>query len=142
MMAIDLGLSRTGLAVCDKQELISYPLETIKEKNFDKLCLKIVEKIKEIKAQLIIIGFPKNMDGSEGESAKRSVKFRDELKKYLDINIVLWDERKTTSMATTYLNITNTRGKKRKNIIDTVSATIILEDYIKFKKSLDNNKQL
>lgn len=141
-MAIDLGLSRTGLAVCDKQELISYPLETIKEKNFDKLCLKIVEKIKEIKAQLIIIGFPKNMDGSEGESAKRTVKFRDELEKYLDINIVLWDERKTTSIATTYLNITNTRGKKRKNIIDTVSATIILEDYIKFKKSLDNNKQL
>ncbi len=140
MMAIDLGLSRTGLAACDKQELISYPLETIKEKNFDKLCLKIVEKIKEIKAQLIVIGLPKNMDGSEGESAKRSVKFRDELKKYLDINIVLWDERKTTSMATTYLNITNTRGKKRKNIIDTVSATIILEDYIKFKKSLYNNK--
>ena len=138
-MAIDLGLSRTGLAVCDKQELISYPLETIKEKNFNKLCLKIVEKIKEINAQLIVIGLPKNMDGSEGESAKRSVKFRDELKKYLDINIVLWDERKTTSIATTYLNITNTRGKKRQNIIDTVSATIILEDYIKFKKSLNNN---
>ena len=138
-MAIDLGLSRTGLAVCDKQELISYPLETIKEKNFNKLCLKIVEKIKEINAQLIVIGLPKNMDGSEGESAKRTVKFRDELKKYLNINIVLWDERKTTSIATTYLNITNTRGKKRKNIIDTVSATIILEDYIKFKKSLNNN---
>ena len=138
-MAIDLALSRTGLAVCEKQELISYPLETIKEKNFNKLCLKIVEKIKEINAQLIVIGLPKNMDGSEGESAKRTVKFRDELKKYLNINIVLWDERKTTSIATTYLNITNTRGKKRKNIIDTVSATIILEDYIKFKKSLNNN---
>ena len=139
-MAIDLGLSRTGLALCDRQELISYPLETIKEKDFNKLCLKILEKVKESRVQLIVIGLPKNMDGSEGESAKRSVKFRDELKKYLDINIVLWDERKTTSIATTYLNITNTRGKKRKNIIDTVSATIILEDYIKFKKSLDNNK--
>lgn len=140
MMAIDLGLSRTGLAICDKQELISYPLETIKEKNFDTLCLKIIEKIKETKTQLIIIGLPKNMDGSQGESSKRSIKLQGELRKYLNINTVLWDERKTTSIATTYLNITNTRGKKRKNIIDTVSATIILEDYIKFKKSLNNIK--
>ena len=124
-MAIDLGLSRTGLAVCDKQELISYPLETIREKNFNKLCLKIVEKIKEINAQLIVIGLPKNMDGSEGESAKRTVKFRDELKKYLNINIVLWDERKTTSIATTYLNITNTRGKKRKNICYAIYHTVL-----------------
>jgi putative Holliday junction resolvase len=133
IMAIDLGLSRTGLAICDNQELISYPLETIKEKFFNNICLKIIEKIRETKAELIVIGLPKNMDGSEGESAKRSMKLQGILKKYLNIDIILWDERKTTALATTYLNTTNIRGKKRKNIIDAVAATIILEDYIKFK---------
>ncbi|MDR1627782.1 MAG: Holliday junction resolvase RuvX [Oscillospiraceae bacterium] len=137
MMAIDLGLSRTGLAICDKQELISYPLETIKEKDFNKLCLKIIEKVQKTKTQLIIIGLPRNMDGSEGESAKRSIKLQSVLKERLNTDIILWDERKTTAIATTYLNITNTKGQKRKNIIDAVSATIILGDYIRFKKTLN-----
>ena len=140
ILSVDYGDARTGIAACDALQMLASPVTVIHQTEKEPLADEICRIAAEKKAQKLVLGLPKNMDGSEGESAKRSVKFRDELKKYLDINIVLWDERKTTSIATTYLNITNTRGKKRKNIIDTVSATIILEDYIKFKKSLDNNK--
>ena len=83
----------------------------------------------------MVVGYPKNMDGTIGERAKKSERLADELKKNLkDMNVVLWDERNTTKSATIFLNETNTRGQKRKKIIDAVAATIILESYLKFRK--------
>ena len=134
IIAVDYGKSRTGLAICDKKEILSFPLEVVEEKNMEILCEKIKEKIIENKAELAIIGLPKNMDGSLGESAKNSKKLGEKLKSIIDINIDFWDERKTTVTAHEYLNQTNTRGKKRKSIIDTVSATIILQNYLDYRK--------
>lgn len=135
IMAIDLGKARTGLAVCDKNEILASPIGTIQEKDDEKLILKILENLTSCKAEMAIIGLPKNMDGSLGESAERAKKFADILREKIDIPINLWDERRTTIAAHNYLNQTNTRGKKRKNIIDTLSASIILENYLEYRKN-------
>lgn len=134
-MAIDLGKARTGLAVCDKNEILASPIGTIQEKDDEKLILKILENLTSCKAEMAIIGLPKNMDGSLGESAQRAQKFAEELKEKINIPVNLWDERRTTITAHNYLNQTNTRGKKRKNIIDTLSASIILENYLEYRKN-------
>lgn len=135
IMAIDLGKARTGLAICDKNEILASPIGTIQEKDDEKLIIKIIENLTSYKAEMAVIGLPKNMDGSIGESAERAQKFADILRKKINIPINLWDERRTTITAHTYLNQTNTRGKKRKNIIDTLSASIILENYLEFRKN-------
>lgn len=134
ILAIDLGVARTGLSICDEMEILASPIQTIAERNFDILSDKIIEIVKERNVKKIVLGYPKNMDGSCGESAKRAEEFKKLLLSKMDIDIILWDERLTTVSATNYLNETNTRGKKRKNIIDTVSAVIILQNY------LDSNK--
>ena len=135
IMAIDLGKARTGLAVCDKNEILASPIGTIQEKDDEKLILKIIENLTSCKAEMAIIGLPKNMDGSLGESAQRAQKFAEELKEKINIPVNLWDERRTTITAHNYLNQTNTRGKKRKSIIDTLSESIILENYLEFRKN-------
>lgn len=134
IIAIDLGKARTGLAICDKSEILASPIGTIQEKDDEKLITKIIENINSYKAETVVIGLPKNMDGSLGESAQRAQKFAEELKEKINIPVNLWDERRTTITAHNYLNETNTRGKKRKSIIDTLSASIILENYLNFRK--------
>lgn len=142
IMAVDYGKVRTGIALCDKKEILSFPLGTIEEKNPDILCDKIAEKIKENKAELIVFGLPKNMDGTLGKSAKNVQNLAENLRTKTNIKIEFWDERRTTVTAHEYLNETNTRGKKRKSIIDTVSAVIILENYLNFRKSNNKNDSL
>ena len=78
----------------------------------------------------IVVGLPKNMDGTEGFRAEATYAFAENLKTIFDGEIIFWDERLTTVGATRFLNETNTRGKDRKNIIDTVSACLILEGYL------------
>ena len=85
------------------------------------------------------MGLPKNMDGSEGDSAKGAREFAEKLAEMSGINVDMQDERGTTITAHNYLNFTDTRGKKRKNVVDTVAATIILEDYLNKRKNLANN---
>ncbi len=135
IMSIDFGKARTGLAICDKEETLSFPLEVVKEKNPEILCEKIAKKISENKVEKIVFGLPKNMDGSLGESAQRVKEIAKILKTKTDIEISFWDERQTTISAHAYLNTTNTRGKKRKSIIDAVSAVIILENYLNYRKT-------
>ena len=132
IMSIDLGKVRTGIAVCDKNEILAFPLCTITEKDKNILLEKIFQKALEVKAEKIIIGLPKNMDGTLGESAKRALKFGESLKPKINIPIEFWDERQTTMIAHNYLNETNARGKKRKSIIDSLSASIILENYLNY----------
>ena len=134
IMSIDLGMVRTGLAICDKFEMLASPLEVVEEKSREKLAEYINQKVHAYKCEMIVLGLPKNMNGSEGESAIKAREFSNMLKSIIEIPIVMWDERRTTISAQNYLNITDTRGKKRKRIIDCVSATIILQDYLDFRK--------
>lgn len=134
ILAVDLGKKRTGLAICDKNEILSSPLETIIEKDDNVLIDKIQKKVQETKTEVLIIGLPKNMDGTLGESAIRAQSISSNLKNRLNIPIILWDERMTTVSAHMILSQANVRGKKRKNAIDSLSASIILENYLQFRK--------
>ena len=133
IMAVDLGKARTGIALCDKTELLASPLTQINEYNREKLLDKISDLAKEKRAELLVVGLPKNMDGSEGESAKNARTFADELAEKTGLPVDMQDERGTTITAHNYLNATDTRGKKRKSVVDAVAATIILEDYLNRK---------
>lgn len=135
IISVDLGLARTGLAICDKTELLSSPLCVIEERDLDILADKIAQKAKESRAELIVVGLPKNMDGSEGESAQRARTFAKALSEKTGLECDMQDERGTTITAHNYLNFTDTRGKKRKSVIDSVAATIILEDYLAYRKN-------
>ena len=134
ILSIDLGDVRTGIAISDKNEILASPVKTIEERNREDLVDKIIKIINELKVEEIVLGLPKNMDGSEGESAKKARLFKEMLQKKSGLNVMLIDERGTTISAHNYLNITDTKGKKRKNIIDTVAATIILQNYLDSKK--------
>lgn len=130
-MGIDYGDARVGVAITDPLGITSQGLETVPNKVYDKMIDRISELILEYKPQKIIVGLPKNMDGTVGERGEISKQFVDDLKqKHTDIEFILWDERLSTVQASRVLNETNTRGKKRKNVIDTVAASIILESYI------------
>lgn len=134
IMAVDLGLVRTGLAMSDELELLASPIGTVTERDLNVLAEKISATAKEHGAGALVVGLPRNMDGSKGESAERAEAFAEQLRTLTGLSVSLWDERLTTVSAIGYLNETNVRGKKRKAIVDTVSATIILEDYLKSRR--------
>lgn len=137
IMSVDLGKARTGIALSDEGEGFAFPKEVITEYNEQRLIEKVAAKAKELGAKLIVVGHPKNMDGSEGERAKECAAIAEKIKSSSDIETVLWDERCTTVSAHTVLNYTDTRGKKRKQTVDAVAAVMILEDYLKYRKNLN-----
>ena len=135
IMSVDLGKARTGIAVSDKSESFAFPKQVITEYNEEKLVAKIAAAAKELGAELIVAGLPKNMDGSEGFRAEECRATAEKIGMATGLEIVMWDERCTTVSAHTALNYTNTRGKKRKETVDAVAAVIILEDYLSFRRS-------
>ncbi len=135
IMSVDLGKARTGIAVSDKGEGFAFPKTVINEYNTEKLVQKIADWAKELGAEEIVVGLPKNMDGSLGWRAEECSEIGEKIKVATSLPVVLWDERCTTVSAHTALNFTDTRGKKRKNVVDAVAAVIILEDYLAYKKN-------
>ncbi|MDO4566136.1 MAG: Holliday junction resolvase RuvX [Oscillospiraceae bacterium] len=137
IMSVDYGDARTGLAVCDSGETLCSPLCVIKEKNAAKLAAAIAAAAEREGARLLVVGLPKNMDGSEGARAEKSRALAEKLKKALpeEIKIELYDERLTTMEAARYMNETGTFGKKRKNTIDAAAAAIILEGFLQRRRA-------
>lgn len=134
ILAVDYGDTRTGLAMCDRFETIASPLGIITEKSLGKTVEKIVYAAKEYEAKMIVVGLPLNMNGSEGERAEKCKKVATMLRNILpDIPVEMWDERNTTKSAIYYMNETDTRGKKRKEVLDAAAAAIILESYLAFR---------
>jgi putative Holliday junction resolvase len=135
IISVDYGDSRTGIAVCDALEMLASPVCVIEESYAPKLIKRIADICSDKKAQLIVVGYPKNMDSSVGERAKKCQELANLISEELKIKTVLWDERLTTVSAHTALNITNTRGKKRKAVVDAVAATMILQDYLDYRRN-------
>ncbi len=135
IMSVDYGDVRTGIAVSDRLETYAFPVEVINETYQPKVISRISIISDEKKPDIIVVGYPKNMDSSEGSRAQKCKDFAVELEKVTGITCVLWDERLTTVSAHNYLNETNTRGKKRKNVVDAVAATIILQDYLDYRRN-------
>lgn len=135
IMSVDLGKARTGIAISDQGESFAFPKTVITEYNETRLTEKVGALAKEYGAELIVVGYPKNMDGSAGSRAEECAAIAHNIEESCGVRTVLWDERCTTVSAHTALNYTDTRGKKRKAVVDAVAAVIILEDYLRFRKN-------
>ena len=135
ILGIDLGKARTGVAICDKGELLASPLTVVTEYHREQLVEKLSALAKENKAELLAVGLPRNMDGSEGESAQNAREVGALLEEAAGLPVEFVDERGTTITAHGYLNETNTRGKKRKAVVDAVAATVILEDCLRRRRN-------
>lgn len=135
ILSVDFGDARTGIAICDKNEMLASPVCVITEYNFNKCAEKVSAKALELRADLIVVGYPKNMNGTIGERAEKCKEFAELVSKTCGIDTILWDERSTTVTAHQYLNNTNVRGKKRKAVVDAVASTIILETYLEYRKN-------
>lgn len=130
IMGIDYGDARVGIAVSDLLGLTAQGICTIKNKSRKWLMDELKKLIDEYKPETVVVGLPRNMNGSEGFRVDATHKFVERLKEIYGGNIEYEDERLTTMGAARFLDTTNTRGQKRKAVIDTVSACLILEGWL------------
>lgn len=127
ILGVDFGDTRTGLALSDPSRLLASGLETLSPGGMEKTA-EAVAKVAKERAAAVVVGLPKNMDGTEGFRAVRCREFAEKLSALTGLPVAMLDERLTTVSASRYLNETNTRGTARKGVIDTLSAQIILQN--------------
>lgn len=129
-LGVDYGDKRTGLADCDLAGMIAQGIGTISEGGMRNTARRVAEIARERDCKKIVVGLPKNMDGTEGERAEVIRAFVALLGEECDIPVDLYDERMTTMVAYRFLSESGTFGKKRKDAVDTLSAEIILQNYL------------
>jgi putative Holliday junction resolvase len=133
IIAIDYGDARTGVAISDLLGSIVGSTTVIHSRNADKTIDEICRLVREHDAKEIVVGLPRNMDGSEGPRAQLCREFAQRLEDISGLSVKLWDERRTTVEAHNILSAHNYHGKKRKNTVDAVAASLILEGYLAFR---------
>ena len=134
ILGVDFGDTRTGVAMSDISGFLASGVGTVKSTSFLKTAEEVAKIAKEKDVGLIVLGHPINMNGTLGPRSEKAQAFGKQLEELTSIPVVLFDERLSTANAHTMLNITNTRGQKRKNIIDEMSACLILQSYLDSKK--------
>lgn len=133
VMGVDFGDSRTGVAVSDLLCSLVGTTTVIHSRNMEKTVEEIVRIVQNSDIGEIVVGLPKNMDGSEGARAERCRVFAKLLEEGTGLHVHMWDERRTTVEAHNILSEHNYHGKKRKNTVDAVAAALILEGYLAFR---------
>lgn len=133
-MSLDLGDVRIGIAISDILNIIANGLETYNRQSDEKDVQYIANLVKEHNVKVIVLGLPINMDGTKGERVEKTYAFAEKLKKVIDCKIDYMDERLTTVTAERVLIDGNVRRDKRKQVIDKLAATIILQSYLDMKK--------
>lgn len=134
IMGIDYGDARTGVAISDLMCTIVGSTAVIPSRNTDKAIADIAKLAKDNAVGEIVVGLPKNMDGTEGPRAELCREFAGKLSDATGLPVAMWDERRTTVEAHNILSQHNYHGKKRKNTVDAVAASLILEGYLAYKK--------
>ena len=132
IMGIDYGDARTGVALSDLLCSIVGSAQVVPSRNTQKAIADIVRIAKENEVGEIVVGLPRNMDGSEGSRAQLCREFAELLKDATGLPVAMWDERRTTVEAHNILSQHNYHGKKRKNTVDAVAASLILEGYLAY----------
>lgn len=134
-LGLDLGNKSLGIAISDQLVFLARGLETynFEDKDFESALVYIEKIIGENNVDVVVLGLPKNMDGTLGEQANYAIEFGENLKEMCDINIVMWDERLTSKMASNMMISQNLKRKKRKKDIDKMAAVIILQGYLDSK---------
>ncbi len=133
IMGIDYGDARTGVAISDLLCTIAGSATVIPSRNEEKALADILRLVNENQVGQIVVGLPKNMDGTEGPRAQLCRDFAQRLREKTGLPVELWDERRTTVEAHNILSQHNYHGKKRKNTVDAVAATLILEGYLAYR---------
>ena len=134
IMGIDYGDARTGVAISDLLCSIVGSTYVVPSRNTEKAIADIVKLIRDNGVGELVVGLPKNMNGTEGPRAELCREFADKLKEVTGLPVVLWDERRTTVEAHNILSMHNYHGQKRKNTVDAVAASLILEGYLNSRK--------
>jgi putative Holliday junction resolvase len=129
-MAVDYGDARTGIAVSDLLNVMAGDAWVLNEWNPERVAETIVREAKSRTVGTIVLGYPKNMDGTLGPRAEKSERLASLIRAIGDIPVILWDERWTTVDAHRILSVAGKHGKKRKQTVDAVAATLILEGYL------------
>ena len=135
-LGVDYGDVRTGLAECDVSGMLASGICTISEGGMKNTAIRVEREARERSCKKIIIGLPKNMDGTEGSRVETVRAFASILSELTDIPIDFYDERMSTMVAYRFLDGSGTYGKKRKAAVDTLSAEIILQNYIDRERTL------
>jgi len=135
IMAIDYGDARTGIAISDSLGMLTGTTTVIHSWNPEKTAEETARLARENKVEELVLGFPKNMDGTEGARADLYREFAALLKAASGLEPVFWDERRTTIEAHQILTQNQYHRKKRKNTVDAVAASLILEGYLAFRKN-------
>ena len=135
IMGIDYGDARTGVALSDLLCSIVGSAQVVPSRNTQKAIADIVKIAKENEVGEIVVGLPRNMDGTEGSRAQLCREFADFLKEATGLPVAMWDERRTTVEAHNILSQHNYHGQKRKNTVDAVAASLILEGYLAYRKA-------
>ena len=136
IIALDIGTVRIGVATSDIMEIIASAYEVYRRKNLNADVSHIAELVKSLGAGEVVIGLPLKMDGSEGQSVEMAKQFGAELEKQISVPIVYQDERLSTVSAERILIESGVRREKRKDKIDSIAATIILQTYLDKKSNL------
>lgn len=130
IMAIDYGDARTGVAISDATGLLAGETRVIQSRKREVVLDELAELVKQHQVTELVLGYPKNMNGSIGPRAEKSEVLAELLREVTGLPVVLWDERRTTVDAHRILSETGNRGKRRKEKVDAVAATLILEGYL------------
>ena len=133
IMGVDFGDARTGIAISDLMCSIVSSTTVVPSRNREKAIADIVKLAKDNMVGEIVVGLPKNMDGTEGARAELCREFAAQLQEATGLPVKMWDERRTTVEAHNILSQHNYHGKKRKNTVDAVAASLILEGYLAFR---------
>ena len=134
IMGIDYGDARTGVAISDLLCTIVGSATVVPSRNTQKAIADIVRLAKENQVGEIVVGLPRNMDGTEGARAELCRAFAQQVKEATGLPVTMWDERRTTVEAHNILSQHNYHGKKRKDTVDAVAASLILEGYLAFRR--------
>lgn len=134
IMAIDYGDAHTGIAISDSLGFGAGTAETIDSRNQDIVVQQLEKYIAEYGVEELVLGYPKNMDGTLGVRAEKSEALAQRLRSETGLKVTLWDERRTTVDAHRILSEAGKHGKKRKKVVDAVAATLILEGYLTFRQ--------
>ncbi len=134
ILGIDYGDARTGLSVSDATGLLAGSPSVIEEWNRDRLLERLAAYIRAERIEEIVLGYPKNMDGTAGGRAQKCEELARDLERETGLRVVLWDERRTTVAAHAILHGTGKRAKKHRKTVDAVAAALILQGYLDYRR--------
>ncbi|MDO5062581.1 MAG: Holliday junction resolvase RuvX [Peptostreptococcaceae bacterium] len=130
ILALDVGNKRIGTAVSDELGMFAHPLYTVHRKGLQNDIKAILGIVQEHKIDEIVVGLPKNMDGTIGQQGEKTIYFADAIRKEKEIKITFWDERLSTKTAKDIMLSNNIKQINKKEIVDTIAAVVILDNYL------------